>query len=87
MSRHQPERLAAFAAAVAHDLNEELTVILNAVTAVLEHTPAGHPLREHLETLERAVLRCGGITDALLALTRRKGAQATIPLHHFLLSD
>jgi signal transduction histidine kinase len=87
VSRLQQNKLAAFAAAVAHDVNEELTVLLNAVSRLLRRVPADDPVRPALEELEGAVLRCVGITDGLLEWTRRKGGDGRVPLDHFLVSD
>ena len=87
MLRHQPDKLAAFAAAVAHELNEELTVILNAVHLLLDEVPREHPVRHALEQLESATSRCTGMTDGLLELTRNRGYYGSTPLRELLASD
>jgi hypothetical protein len=70
----QSDRAAALASAVAHDINEELTVILNSLSA------------SRLGSVEQAARRCAGITDRLLAYSRRRGEVVrTAPLSTVLL--
>ena len=58
----------ATAAALAHDLNDELTLITGYCELVLTHLPAENPGRRLLEEVRRAVTRSGAITGRLLTL-------------------
>ena len=50
-----------------HDLNNQLAVILNYTSFVLEDTPAGDPRREDLLEIQRAAKRARDVTLGLLA--------------------
>jgi hypothetical protein len=68
----------ALARAVAHELNEELTVILNSVSS-----PS--PVPDHLEMVEGAALRCAVLTRRLLAYSeRRPDRRRPVPLDAIL---
>ena len=65
----------AVAAAAAHDLNEDLTVILSTVrNSILELEP-DHPARPHLLELERAAERCKRTASGLLAYSFGRGGR------------
>ena len=49
-----------------HDLNNQLAVILNYATFVLEDTPADDPRREDLLEIQRAARRARDVTLQLL---------------------
>ncbi len=49
-----------------HDLNNQLAVILNYTSFVLEDTPAGDPRREDLLEIQRAAQRARDVTLELL---------------------
>ena len=49
-----------------HDLNNQLAVILNYTTFVLEDTPADDPRREDLLEIQRAAQRARDVTLELL---------------------
>ena len=68
-------RVCAIAAAAAHDLNEELTVILTSVTGLLEEVEPGHPAREWILDLQSAAQRCAWKASDLLNYTARNGAR------------
>jgi hypothetical protein len=70
------DRVCAIAAAAAHGLNNELTVILNSVSNSIPTLEPGHPARPDLLELHLAVLRCSRISSALLEFTARNGARA-----------
>ena len=63
------------AAAAAHDLNDELTVILSSVGCTLEHLEPGHPARGWLFEAKRAVQRCAWKTSSLLSFSAREGGR------------
>ena len=63
------------AAAVAHDLNNELTVILTSVSRTIESLEPGHPSRDLLLDLQGAAQRCAWKTHGLLNYSVRAGAQ------------
>ena len=70
------DRVCAIAAAAAHGLNNELTVILNSVSNSIPTLEPGHPARPDLLDLHLAVLRCSRISSSLLEFTARNGARA-----------
>jgi two-component system, cell cycle sensor histidine kinase and response regulator CckA len=49
-----------------HDLNNQLAVILNYATFVLEDTPADDPRREDLLEIQRAARRARDVTLQLM---------------------
>lgn len=63
------------AAAVAHDLNNELTVILSSVSRSIETLEPGHPSRDLLLDLQGAAQRCAWKTSGLLNYSVREGAR------------
>ena len=69
------DRVCAIAAAAAHGLNNELTVILNSVSNSIPTLEPGHPARPDLLDLHLAVLRCSRITSGLLEFSARNGAR------------
>jgi hypothetical protein len=68
---------AAVAAACAHDLNNELTIIVSGVTAALRILPLGDELRPLLLEIQQAANRCAWKASGLLGYSARKGAQPT----------
>jgi signal transduction histidine kinase len=54
-----------------HDLNNQLAVILNYTSFVLEDTPADDPRREDLLEIQRATQRARDVTLELLESTPR----------------
>ena len=69
------DRAVAVAAAAAHDLNDDLTVILTAVTTALRHLEPRHPARALLTDLQSAAQRCAWTASTLLDFTARRGAR------------
>jgi len=61
------EMMGALAGFIAHDLNNELTVILGNVGLALDALDADHPLTEGLLEAQRACHRCVDMTRALLS--------------------
>ena len=62
------EMMGALAGFIAHDLNNELTVILGNVGLALDSVDEDHPLHEGLIEAQRACHRCVDMTHALLSL-------------------
>jgi signal transduction histidine kinase len=69
------DRACAVAAAAAHDLNNELTVILNSVAASIETLERNHPARELLLDLRNAAQRCAWKASGLLNYSARRGVR------------
>lgn len=69
----QADRACAVAAAAAHDLNDDLTVILSGVAGSLETLEPGHPARPLLLDARNAVERCAWKTSSLLTFSARHG--------------
>lgn len=69
------DRLSTAAAAVAHDLNNELTVILSSVTRTIESLEPGHPSRDLLLELQGAAQRCAWKSSELLNFSMRQGGR------------
>jgi hypothetical protein len=67
--------MCAVAAAAAHDLNDELTVILTSVTATIGRLAPGDPARVLLLDLQSAAQRCAWKASGLLNFTARQGAR------------
>jgi hypothetical protein len=65
------DRTGTIAATAAHDLNNELTVILNSVTESLRHLEAGHPSHGYLLELRASAQRCVSKAAALLSFCAR----------------
>jgi len=78
----------AVAAAVAHDFNNELTVILSSVADSIQALEPGHPARPYLLDLQNAAERCARTTSGLLlfGIQRRTRAIDT-PLENLLAGD
>jgi signal transduction histidine kinase len=65
------DRTGIVAASAAHELNNELTVILSSVTESLQSLEAGHPARAYLIDLRAAAQRCTGKASGLLSFCAR----------------
>ena len=61
------------AAAAAHDINDELTVILSSVDRSIEEIEPGHPAYELLLELRSAAQRCAWKASGLLNYSARHG--------------
>src|SRR3954465_2982818 len=71
------DRICAVAAAAAHDLNDELTVILSSVTTSIRAVAPDHPVRPLLLDLQSAAQRCAWKASGLLNFSARSGARAS----------
>lgn len=67
------DRASAVAAAAAHDLNDEMTIILNSAWSSLQLLEPGHPARLLLYDLSAATQRCIWKTSTMLNYTSRNG--------------
>jgi hypothetical protein len=67
------DRVSTLAAATAHSLNDDLTVILSSLTGSMLAMEPGHPARLPLMDLERAALRCVTTASRLLDFSARRG--------------
>jgi len=67
----QTDRTGMVAASAAHELNNELTVILSSVTESLRSLEAGHPARAYLLDLRAAAQRCTWKAAGLLNFCAR----------------
>ncbi len=74
------------AAAAAHDLNDELMIIVNASDCSLQTLEPGHPARPLLLDLQRAAQRCVWKTSGLLHFSARHGVRAAAaPMERLML--
>jgi len=71
------DRASAVAAAAAHTLNNDLTVILSSVADSILYLEPGHPARPLLTELQMAAERCALTADALLGFGKRSGLRPT----------
>ena len=82
------DRACAVAAAAAHDLNDELTIIVNTTTSSLESLEPGHPARPLLLELQRAAQRCAWKTSGLLNYGARRGVRpVNVPMERLILES
>ncbi|HXS95379.1 MAG TPA: hypothetical protein VN736_12300 [Candidatus Limnocylindrales bacterium] len=69
------DRAGAVAAAAAHDLNDELTIILTSLTDSLASLAPDHPARALLIEARGAAQRCAWKASGLLNFSARRGAR------------
>jgi hypothetical protein len=82
------DRACAVAAAAAHDLNDELTIIVNTTSHSLETLEPGHPARPFLLDLQRAAQRCVWKTSGLLNYGVRRGCRpVNVPMERLILES
>ena len=80
------DRACAVAAAAAHDLNDELTVIVNSVSSSLHTLEPGHPVRLLLLEAQSAAQRCVWKTSGLLNYSARRGSRpVNVPMERLVL--
>jgi len=70
------DRACAVAAAAAHDLNNELTVILSSVCGALEELTPDHPARRLLVQARSSAQRCAWKASGMLNFSARRGVGA-----------
>ena len=71
----QTDRVCAVAAAAAHDLNDELTIIINGAARSMELLEPGHPARPFICETQNAAERCVWKTSGLLNYGARRGVR------------
>jgi len=81
------DRICAVAAAAAHDLNDELTVILSTVTFSIRTLEPGHPARAMLLDLQSAAQRCAWKASGLLNFSARRGARPSAATFERMLEE
>ncbi len=72
---HRNERACAVAAAAAHDLNDELTIIFSSVCDSLSELGPNHPARILLLEARAATQRCAWKASGLLNYAARQGVR------------
>ena len=70
---NRTDRACALTAAAAHDLNNELTVILSGVCGTLADLGPDHPSRQLLLQARAAAQRCAWKASGLLNFSARRG--------------
>ena len=81
------DRVSTLAAATAHSLNDDLTVILSSLTGSMLAMEPGHPARLPLMDLERAALRCVTTASRLLDFSARRGTRPVCASLEAVLDD
>lgn len=82
------DRVCAVAAAAGHDLNDELTIIVNTTAYSLETLEPGHPARPLLLQLQGAAQRCVWKTSGLLNYAVRRGSRpVNVPMERLILES
>jgi hypothetical protein len=82
----QADRICAIASAAAHDMNDELTIILSGVEWSMDYLEPGHPARPLLRDILQAAERCVWKTSGLLNYGFRRGVHPTpIPMERLIL--
>ena len=79
------DRACAVAAAAAHDLNDELTIIVNTASCTLQTLEPGHPARPLLLDLQRSAQRCIWKTSGLLNYGARRARPVNASMEHLIL--
>lgn len=67
------DQACALAAAAAHDFNNELTVILSSISALISALEPGHPALAQIQDLQQAAQRCARKTSGLLRFGLKHG--------------
>jgi signal transduction histidine kinase len=81
------DRACAVAAAAAHDLNNELTVILNSVNEALDTIHSESPARGFLLELQAAAQRCVFKASGLLNFSARASAKTVRASFEYLIEQ
>jgi PAS domain S-box-containing protein len=69
---HKMELIGRLVGSISHDFNNLLTVIIGSSEMALERVAKADPLRESLEEIHGAGLRAAGLTQQLLAFSRKQ---------------
>ena len=70
---NRTQQACAVTAAAAHDINNELTVILSGVCGTLAELGPNHPARDLLVQARAAAQRCAGKASGLLNFSAKRG--------------
>ncbi len=81
------DRACAVAAAAAHDLNDELTIIVNTTSYTLQTLEPGHPARPLLLDLQHAAQRCVWKASGLLNYGARRARPVNVPMERLILES
>jgi hypothetical protein len=82
------DRVSAVASAAAHDMNEELTIILNGIATSIQELEPGHPARPLMREAQWAAERCVWKTSGLLNYGMRRGVRPVpFPMERVILLD
>ena len=65
------------AGGIAHDLNNEITLILGNIDLALDHLPAGYDVSDSLEYARSAASRCADMSRRLLSISRDRRTAMT----------
>lgn len=80
------DRVCAVAAAAAHDLNDELTIIINGAALSIDLLEPGHPARPIISEVQNAAERCIWKASGLLNYGIRRGVRPVpIPMERLIL--
>lgn len=71
------ERIATVSAAVASDLNDELTILLSSIQLAIRVIRPGDPAFQRLLEIQSAALRASWLVSNLLTYSTRNGARRT----------
>ena len=78
-------RALAVASAAAHDLNDELTIIVNTAALSLQALEPGHPARPLLIELQQAARRCAWKASGLSNYSARRGTRpVNVPMERLI---
>ena len=69
------DRACAVAAAAGHDLNDELTIIVNSASQSIRLLEPGHPARRYMADIQGAAQRCIWKAAGLLTYSARHGVR------------
>ncbi len=69
---HRLENLGRLTSAIAHDLNNQMTVMLGCSQLMRERPETGQSLRDNLNEIQRAAERAASLTRQLLAFSRKQ---------------
>ncbi len=82
------DRALAVASAGAHDLNDELTILLTGAALCLADLTPDDPLRPLVLEMQKAAQRCAWKTSGLLNYSARRGTRpVSVPMERLILES